>query len=238
MACVRKSDSLCTPWLRCNMGNNERRARSFMASLQNAGYSVVWKPKKAAVPWARTAHLPAAAVDTLMACFREMGGVPARPALAPRGWDMQADDLLVEFDEDLHFNRYRSLSLGTPGSPALPWSEPYGHYVVEMEGLCLRAGSHGGKWANPSSDRMFGGSDGEGILWPLGSSRWKQRAVYDALKDAYALHSSGVSLARVSIYDEIGGMNVNWATRREVLLEPVVLRDFMESRTVPATPGS
>lgn len=41
-------------------------------------------------------------------------------------------------------------------------------------------------------------------LWDLWArSRWKQRALYDAIKDAYALYSPKVSLARVSIHDQI-----------------------------------
>ncbi|MET4144273.1 hypothetical protein [Arthrobacter sp. UYCo732] len=220
------------------MGTTERRARSFMASLQNAGYRVLWKPTKATIPWATTAALAATAVDPLMVSFRALGGVPVRPVLAPHGWDLQADDLLIEFDEDLHFNRYRSLSLATPGFPRLPWTHAYSRYTLETEDRCLSAGKHGGKWANPSSNRMFGGSDAEGILGPLGSSRWKQRAMYDALKDAYALHSPGVALARVSIHDEIGGLNVNRATKRGVLLDPAALRGFIQSRTVPAAAGS
>lgn len=215
------------------MGDTEKRARSFMASLQNAGYTVVWKPTKAAVPWATAGALPAAAVDMLMVIFRELGGVPANPALAPSGWDLQADDVLIEFDEALHFNRYRALTLAAPWSPGLPWAEAYGHLSVSMEAMCLRDGGYGGKWANAYSDRMFGGSDKPGVLGALGSSRWKQRAVYDALKDAHALHSTGVSLARVSIHDEIGGMNVNKATDNGILLEPAALRSFIEARTVP-----
>ncbi|WLQ06124.1 DUF7255 family protein [Arthrobacter oryzae] len=217
------------------MGNKEHRAASFMRSLTNAGYTVVRKPSKAAVPWATTRALPDTVADTLKAIFRGMGGVPTyQDALAPQHWDMRADDLLIEFDEDLHFNRYRSLSLATPWTPDLPWSEAYARYAVEMEDMCLRAGSHGKKWANDSSDKMFGGSDERGILGPLGSSRWKQRAVYDALKDVYALHTPGVVLARVSIHDEIGGINVNRATKKDVLLEPEALRDFITSRTVSA----
>ncbi|ACL42032.1 hypothetical protein Achl_4081 (plasmid) [Pseudarthrobacter chlorophenolicus A6] len=220
------------------MATRENRARSFKKSLEAAGYSVVWKPKKAQVPWATTKDLPAATVDMMMVIFRELGGVPGEPRLAPQHWDMQADELLIEFDEDLHFNRYRTLSLATPWSRHLPWSEAYGRYAVRMEGMCLRAGSHGGKWANQFSDRMFGGSDQEGALGPLGPSRWKQRAIYDALKDAYALHTRGVALARVSIHDDIGGLNVNVATKRDIILPPAALRSFIEGRTVPAVARS
>lgn len=216
----------------------ENRARSFMASLKNAGYNVVWRPKKALVPWATIGDLPASAADMLMVIFRELGGVPVAPKLAPKHWDMQADGVLIEFDEALHFNRYRDLTLETPWSHHLPWAEAYGHLAESMEGMCLRDGGYGGKWANKYSDKMFGGSDDPGVLGPLGPSRWKQRAIYDALKDAYALYSPGVALARVSIHDEIGGLNVNKATKNGILLDPTSLRAFVQARTVPAAAGS
>lgn len=216
------------------MGKREIRARSFKKSLEAADYSVGWKPRKAVVPWAIVEALPASAADTLLVIFRDLGGVPAHEAaLAPSGWDMQADQILIEFDEDLHFNRYRTISLATPWASDLPWSISYGAYSTGMEGMCLKAGSHGGKWASPSSDRMFGSSGEEGVLDPLGSSRWKQRAIYDAIKDAYALYSPEVSLARVSIHDQIGDVNVNQAMKKEILLEPEALRAFLSARTIP-----
>lgn len=221
------------------MGNEERRAESFMRSLTNAGFTVVRKPTKAAVPWATTGALPAAVAEQLLVIFRGMGGIPAHEdSLAPRHWDMRADDLLIEFDEALHFNRYRSLSLAAPWSAVLPWSEAYTRYSLEMEGMCLSDGAYGKKWANPSCKSMFGESDEPGVLGSLGSSRWKQRAVYDALKDAYALHTQGVALARVSIHDEVGGMNVNQATKKDILLNPVALQGFIRSRTVSAASRS
>lgn len=216
------------------MGNTERRARSFKTSLEAAGYSVVWKPKKSAVPWATAGALPDEVVGALMSVFRELGGVSGPPELTPQGWDMQADDVLIEFDEDLHFNRYRTLVLAAPWYSHLPWSEAYSDYALSFEDICLRAGRHGGKWASLSSDRMFGGSDDEGVFGERGPSRWKQRAVYDALKDAYACYSPGVALARVSIHDDVNGLNINWATKRDITLEPTALRAFIQSRTIPA----
>lgn len=214
------------------MGNREHRARSFKTSLEAAGYTVVWKPKKDAVPWAIAARLPDAAVAALMSVVRELGGVSSPSALTPQGWDMQADEVLIEFDEDLHFNRYRTLTLTAPWYSCLPWSEAYIGYALSFEDTCLRAGRHGGRWASVSSDRMFGGSDDDGVLGRLGSSRWKQRAVYDALKDAHAYYSTGVALARVSIHDDVNGLNINWATKRDITLEPRALRAFIQSRTV------
>jgi hypothetical protein len=100
-----------------------------------------------------------------------------------------------------------------------------------MEGICLKDGKSGGRWASPSSDAMFGGSDAPGVFGDRGSSRWKQRALYDAVRDAYAWSTPGANLARISIHDEIGGLSVNWATSHGLLLDPLELREFIESRT-------
>jgi hypothetical protein len=78
---------------------------------------------------------------------------------------------------------------------------------------------------------MFGGSDAPGVFGDRGSSRWKQRALYDAVRDAYAWSTPGANLARISIHDEIGGLSVNWATSHGLLLDPLELREFIESRT-------
>jgi hypothetical protein len=42
-----------------------------------------------------------------------------------------------------------------------------------------------------------------------------------------------VSLARVSIHDQIGDVNVNQAMKKEILLEPEALRAFLSARTIP-----
>lgn len=216
----------------------EGRARFFKRCLEAAGYHVIWKPKKTVVPWATISGLPLEVGGSLLTLFRELGGVPEyASALAPQGWDLQADGVLIELDEDLHFNRYRSLSLDVPWASHLPWFRDYASYAEEKEDMCLRAGRYQGKWASPSSDRMFGGSDPEGVLGELGASRWKQRAIYDTIKDAHALQTPGVALARVAIHDDIGGLNINKAAKKNVLLDPAILRAYVDARTIPKTDG-
>lgn len=218
------------------MGKRRNRAEVFAASLRGAGHEVVAKPAKADVGWATTKDLPAAARTAMAGIYRSLGGVRDDQDFTSGAWDFVVDGtLLVEFDEDLHFNRYRVPALEPVWISALPWAHAYGLYSVEKEDMCLSAGGYGGKWATRSSDAMFGGSDRPGQFSRLGPSRWKQRALYDAVKDAYASHTPGIALARVSIHDEIGGLNVNWATRNGVLLDPAALRGFIDART--ASPG-
>lgn len=81
---------------------------------------------------------------------------------------------------------------------------------------------------------MFGEAAPPRVFEKSGSPRWKQRALYDAVKDAYAVHERGISLARVSLHDEIGGLGVHQALKpRGSGLDPVALRDFLAARTIP-----
>jgi len=77
----------------------------------------------------------------------------------------------------------------------------------EAEIKCLHAGSHGGKWSTPSSERQFGISNAPGNLSGSGSSRWNQRAFNDYRKDVLSLVING-PLVRISIYDKIGDYTV------------------------------
>lgn len=55
---------------------------------------------------------------------------------------------------------------------------------------------------------MFGLSHSEGILIGNGSSRWKQRAFYDFVKDASTLLTQ-IPVIRLSIYDTVKYENTN-----------------------------
>lgn len=126
--------------------------------------------------------------------------------LAPGPWDLAyRDGLLVELDEELHFHRYRLITLAKPWTASLRWTVPYRRYAVERE---HRAGTGGRRWTSPSAERMFGAPDPDGNFDAAGAPRWKQRALYDAMKDAAAAGGQ-VRLARVSIYDHVDGVALN-----------------------------
>jgi hypothetical protein len=111
--------------------------------------------------------------------------------------------VLVELDEELHFNRYRLAALDSDWARPLPWHEAYVRHCERMEAHCLTAGSWGKRWTNPSCDAMFGVGDPPGQLLLKGAPRWKQRALYDAMKDAYAVSSTSQRIARVSVHDKV-----------------------------------
>ena len=116
------------------------------------------------------------------------------------------DGILIELDEELHFNRYRKMTLERPWAASLPWAMSYEEDCDTREAECLRSATWGKRWSNPSSARMFGAGAPAGELGADGGApRWKQRALYDAIKDAAALESD-LRVARLSVFDDVSGV--------------------------------
>jgi hypothetical protein len=87
----------------------------------------------------------------------------------------------------------------------LPWTVHYRQYVRDGE---RRAGIGGRRWTSPSAERLFGRADPDGVFGVHGAPRWKQRVLYDAMKDAAAAVGQ-VRLARISIYDTVEDVALN-----------------------------
>jgi hypothetical protein len=180
----------------------------------------------------RLASLDANVANQLRELHRTLGGTAADPQLRPGSWDLAYDgDLVVELDEELHFNRYRLATLATDCAAALPWHDDYVRLCADREPDCLKAAMWGKRWTNPSCELMFGVADAPGEFGKVGSPRWKQRAMYDALKDGWAASQPGRHLARISVHDTVGGVNVESALRGRAEIEPAALAAFITSRT-------
>ena len=71
--------------------------------------------------------MPPEAAERVLDLYRSLGGsaedfVVFRPGV----WDIVlADGLIVELDEEQHFNRYRSATLAPAWAEGLPWSADY-----------------------------------------------------------------------------------------------------------------
>lgn len=76
------------------------------------------------------------------------------------------------------------------------------------EEQCLKSASWGNNWRTNSSDKLFIVSGDNGDLSKNGSSRWRQRAFYDFIKDLISVVRK-VPVLRVSIYDNYNGNTVN-----------------------------
>lgn len=211
----------------------ESCAEGFALSMINAGFKVLTKSERTGEKKATTARLPASVQRGIASLYRSLGGVTNAEVFTAGRWDIACSNgFYVEFDEELHFNRYRRTTLVSPISSALPWTVDYCNFSGHLEELCHRAGVYGRKWSNRSADAMFGGSDAPGVFADKGSSRWKQRALYDAVRDAYAAHTPGVSLVRVSIHDRIGMQDMKSLSKVGQTIDPTNLRKFLQQRRV------
>lgn len=175
--------------------------------------------------------LPEPAQAWALAAYRELGGVQRDPSLRPGGWDIPTNDgLIVELDEEQHFNRYRSAVLNLAWAEDLPWKDDYLRYCADFEGAALRSHSGGGFWQSDGSVAQFGSAGTRGDLAGEGSPRWKQRALYDAMRDAVAA-AGLVRLARVSVYDTLDGVQLGAVLRGHAPLDLSALAELIAQRT-------
>lgn len=142
---------------------------------------------------------------------------------------------MVELDEELHFNRYRSVTLKAADLAELPWQDAYLDFCGRYEERCLQAGKWGKRWTTPSCEAMFGAAGDPGALHEAGAPRWKQRALYDAFKDIAASDSRTWRLARISVWDEIDGVRLGDALSAGAPVDPAQLRDVVTRRTTSTT---
>ncbi|WP_286958875.1 DUF7255 family protein [Arsenicicoccus sp. UBA7492] len=170
--------------------------------------------------------------EVLERTYRDLGGrMSVSPERwAPGGWDMALDGVLVELDEEQHFNRYRKRTLDDDWADVLPWARFYSGYCDDYEHACDQASSSLGGRSTQSSRLMFGPAAVRGLDSSEDLSRWKQRAFYDAIRDAYAM-ATRTPLARLSVHDDIEGHSLNQILRDEVTCSHAALRALVQERT-------
>ena len=178
----------------------------FCRILRDAGHAVAVKGIAAPAP--RLAALPAEGRAEILSLYRRLGGRQKAPELRPGPWDVLVDGVLVEVDEQLHFNRYRALTLTASSYRLLPRFplSAYRSFCTTKESACLKVGAGQGRWMNTSTEAHFGPSGPRGVLPGNGSSRWKQRAIYDLMKDFTQLDPAAPPLARIAIWDSLPGV--------------------------------
>jgi len=203
-----------------------QRQNALANALQLLGFQPGGNPRVPRLP-----GLPEPAASWTIAAYKQLGGVLRTPALQPLGWDIPTTGgLIVELDEEQHFNRYRAATLNMSWAAHLPWREDYLTYCSEFEHIALKGHSGGGFWASEGSVAQFGPAGPRRSLEGAGSPRWKQRAVYDALRDAAAAAGS-VALARVSVHDRVGTVRLGDALRGHAPLDLRALHALIASRT-------
>ena len=178
--------------------------------------------------------MPEPARSRVLELYRALGGTAeSMVAFRPGVWDIVvADGVIVELDEEQHFNRYRGVTLAPSWNDALPWTDHYRRYCDEFEAAALRKAKRGGYWASPSTERMFGPADAPGEFGPSGSPRWKQRALYDAMRDVLA-ESGAVTLSRVAVWDEVGDTTLARMLDGRAPDDHDAVAELIEKRTTP-----
>ena len=203
------------------------RATTLSRLLSQAGLKTAKPP---AGP--RIGDLDDEVAHALLDTYRRFGGTDAG-LLRPGAWDLAVgDSLVLELDEELHFNRYRRATLEHTWARRLPWAEEYEDLCARTETACLRAGRWGKRWTNPSCEAMFGGADTPGVFTGHGSPRWKQRALYDAMKDGYAASRRELRVARLSVHDDIAGTLLGTALEEEAPVDLDALTSLLDRRTL------
>ncbi len=204
------------------------RARRLEALLIHAGL----RRSDEQPPRARVDDLPADLRREIDSLYRDLGGRAEAPSLRPGTWDLVfGGGLVIELDEELHFNRYRGLSLSVDWTKGLPWATDYLNYCAEYEDTCLADGRWGKRWTNPSCEKLFGPAGTPGSFSAGGAPRWKQRALYDAIKDAFALAGMGVRLARLAVYDRCDGIALGAILAGSERVDPDALASLVKERT-------
>ncbi|BBY44183.1 hypothetical protein MCEL_24780 [Mycolicibacterium celeriflavum] len=197
------------------------RAKALQSLMVRAGFRAM----ATTPPAPRLRALPVPARNQVVELFEILGGRTPMPPLRPGAWDLAFDaGVVVELDEELHFNRYRAKVLQTSWASDLPWHRVYLAHCRDREQECLAAGKWGKRWTNPSCEAVFGPPGAPGDLVGTGSPRWKQRALYDAVKDVAGLHSPNLRLCRLSIWDRVGDTSLGAALAGAV----INLRDFSD----------
>lgn len=203
------------------------RVRALAALLTHAGWAQVTPPK---VP--RLADLPDTQRERIRSLYDLLDGNQGHfDRIRPGGWDLAFDTpdglLLLELDEEQHFNRYRALTLDATSDLGLPWTPAYQAYCRDHEARLLPGWGTGQRWTNPSAARFFGEPDAPGDFTGVGAPRWRQRAFYDAVKDVLTERR----LARISVHDPLDdGTTVETLLRRPDPASTSALHALIASR--------
>jgi hypothetical protein len=142
--------------------------------------------------------------------YKKLSGKLSQYPIQFRGFDIVCNDFIIELDEERHFNRFRLITLDSSiYKDYINFDvDQYKKYCNIHESECLASAAWSKNWETKTSKEQFGKSDFEGCLKDNGSSRWKQRAFYDFLRDITSCIYE-IPILRISIWDEIDGVTIS-----------------------------
>lgn len=153
--------------------------------------------------------------NEVMSIYKKLGGTQYEYPINYT-WDIKYPDFCIELDEQLHFNRYRLTTLESEIYSNYKYFsiDNYKSYCQLYEDKCLASGKYGHKWKSKSSEKFFLNSSPDGIIEGNGSSRWRQRAFNDFLKDINSIIRNK-PIIRIAIYDEYKNETIKSILNRE-----------------------
>lgn len=156
----------------------------------------------------------------ILEIYKSFGGILKDYPIAFGDFDIVTANGCIELDEENHFNRYRKITLQSNLYKEIK-SFSVSNYISYCDTKESKAGKSVSFWTNKSSQKQFGISSPEKDFSGNGPSRWKQRAFYDFLKDAYCIITNK-QLFRISIYDEINGVPVNAILKKQKNIDDLI----------------
>lgn len=141
--------------------------------------------------------------EDVAALYRKLDGRGAVPVLEVN-CDLMVGEQPVFLDTDLHFNRYRLITLRASfyAEQNLFSQEKYRRFCRMYEKDCLKSGQRDGIWTNAQAETYFGEASEAGDFFGPGAPGWKLTAYKDLLADAAVLFS-GKPVLRLPVHEKL-----------------------------------
>ncbi len=137
--------------------------------------------------------------------YEDLGGSGNLPLLEKLKFDFKINRNLFVYDDELHFNRYRLITLRSELYAAFnfPFSEGVKRVCRTFEKECLKAGMQERIWnGSPFAKRCFGKASEQSDFTQNGSPGWKLTAYNDAQTDLQSrIH--GYKIYRIYPYETL-----------------------------------
>lgn len=144
-------------------------------------------------------------LSTALEIFDKLGGLQLSIP-GDMDYHIQYNGLLIQLDDELHFNRYRKITLESDFYEDYKGFRPmdYRSQSRLMEKECIKSGLSSGNWTYREAEDIFGLSEepGDLSLERKGAAAWKYRAWRDFLQDLSG-KILGFKVLRISVYDKV-----------------------------------
>lgn len=137
--------------------------------------------------------------------YKELTGTQEYAPLRVNNIQIKIDEnKYLELDDQSHFNEYRLITLNSEiyNNCHLFNVEKYKKMCERYQTNCLKEAGTKDGWKTSTSEKLFLKSNTEKDLTKNGSSRWKQKAFNDFVKDVYAIENK-INLKRISVWETI-----------------------------------